>query len=255
MKKFFVFLKGLLREAKANEITVLATKLTYHLIFALFPFLVFLISLVGFFNIHPDYLMMEVSAILPTQIAEMVNLVINDVVDTRNPSILTTSLIIAVYTVANGFRSIMRGINRVYRQEDGRHNVKKWALCLLLVLILSAAIISSLITIIFGVMGLAIAAAILLFAIVLIYRLSSSVKHPFLSMLPGSVLTMVVWGISSWGFSLYITNFSNHSLIYGPITSIILTMLWLNIISITILFGAQLNAQIMGFMDKFSKKA
>ncbi|MCL2235777.1 MAG: YihY/virulence factor BrkB family protein [Defluviitaleaceae bacterium] len=266
MKKAFEFLRKLLKAAKDNEITALATKLTYHLIFALFPFLIFLISLVGFFNIEPTYLMEEISALLPYETANMVNEVINSVVDTRNPGALTIGLIIALYTVANGFRSIMRGINRVYGQEDRRHIVKRWALCVLLVVILAFAIISSLLAIIyrdliynliaanfstnafveniFGALGVAVTIAILLFAIILIYRFSSSVKHRLLSLLPGAVLTIAVWGLSAWGFNIYISNFSNHSMIYGPITSIILTMLWLNVVSITILFGAQLNAQL-----------
>ncbi|MCL2620560.1 MAG: YihY/virulence factor BrkB family protein [Defluviitaleaceae bacterium] len=269
MKKVLEFLKDLLKSAKENEITALATKLTYHLIFALFPFLIFLISLVGFFNIQPDHLMEEISAVLPYEIAGMVNGVIDSVVDTRNPSVLTISLIVALYTVANGFRAVMRGINRVYGQKDERHIVKRWALCTLLVLVLAFAIISSLLALIyrdliynliatnfatnevveavFGVLGVVVAIAILLFAIILIYHFSSSKKKRLLYLLPGAALTIVVWGVSAWGFNIYISHFSNHSMIYGPITSIILTMLWLNIISITILLGAQLNAQLSLF--------
>ena len=224
MTKKLEFLKGLIKSAKDNEITALATKLTYHLIFALFPFLIFLISLVGFFNIQADYLMTEVSSILPGEIADMVNNVINEVVDTRNPSILTTSLVLALYTVANGFRSIMRGINRVYVQKDERHFLKRWGLCLVLVLVLAAAIIFSLLGVIFGgaiqnlfptnafvdgvfsVFGVLVTFAILLFAVVLIYCLSSAKKHRFLHLLPGAVLTILVWGISAWGFNIYISN-------------------------------------------------
>lgn len=272
MKKVFEFLKVLLKSAKENEITSLATKLTYHLIFALFPFLIFLISLVGYFNIRADYLMDEISVTLPHEIAGMINGVIDSVVDTRNPGAMTVSLVVALYTVANGFNAIMSGINRVYGQKDERHFVKRWTLCTLLVLVLALAIISSLLAliyrdliynlittnfvanhaveVIFGALGVFVTITILLFAIILIYRFSSGKKKPLPHLLPGALLTVLVWGVSSWGFNIYVSRFSNHSMIYGPITSIILTMLWLNIISITILLGAQLNAQLAEFRKK-----
>ena len=248
-KKFFKFIWELKQEAVANEIMPLATTLTYRLIFALFPFLIFLISLAGYiniaghFNIEPGHLMAEVSDALPQGIAEIVNDVINEVVDTRNPAILSGSLLLSLFTVANGFRAIMRGINRVYGQKDRRHIVKQWAIAGLLVLILTAAIIVSFLTI-FGALSILLPLGILIFAVILIYRFASSQKHRLRSLLPGALLTVVVWAASTAAFNIYINNFSNLSLVYGSIASVFITMLWLNIISITILLGAQLNAKL-----------
>ncbi|MCL2576038.1 MAG: YihY/virulence factor BrkB family protein [Defluviitaleaceae bacterium] len=266
MKNFTKFIKSFAKEAKDTEILPLATQLTYRLIFSLFPFLIFLVSLVGYFNIDSTYLLAEVSALFPTEIANTINTIIHEVVDLQNPAVMSIGLILSLYTVINGFRAIMRGVNRVYNQNDDRHWFKKYAICALCVIILAFAIIASLFTIIFrditkdfvasffeqnaafdgifGVVGFVVTAALLLVAIILIYHLCSAVKHRFKSLIPGAILTIVVWAVSTFAFNIYVSNFANFSIIYGSIASIFIMMLWLNIISTTILFGALLNARL-----------
>jgi len=264
MKKLIHFIHALSDKIKENEIMPLATQLTYSLIFALFPFIIFLISLVGYFDINAETLLEETFAVFPLQIAQIINDVILDVVDTRNPSILSTSLLISLFTVANGFHTIMRGINKVYNHEDSRNIVVRWLYSFLLVIALAIAITASLLVVIygdtiyniiaqhfspnssfsaiFGFAGVLVTITIMLATIMLIYRLSLGQKQSIVSMLPGAMLTITVWAISSSAFNFYINNFSRYSLVYGSIASIFITMLWLNIISATILIGAQTNA-------------
>ncbi|MCL2377241.1 MAG: YihY/virulence factor BrkB family protein [Defluviitaleaceae bacterium] len=266
MKKFAHFIKALYDKVNENEIMPLATQLTYRLIFALFPFIIFLISLVGYFDIDAETLLDEAFAVFPLQIAQIINDVIHDVVDTRSPSIMSTSLLISLFTVANGFNAITRGINKVYNREDSRNVMVRWLYSGLLVVALAFAIVSSLLiviygdtiygiiyrnfnlnsffTAIFGFAGVLITITIMLATIMLIYRLSLGEKQSIVSMLPGAMLTITVWAISSSAFNFYVNNFSRYSLVYGSIASIFITMLWLNIISATILIGAQTNALI-----------
>ena len=266
MKKLIAFARALYSKIKENEILPLATQLTYRLIFALFPFIIFLISMVGFFDIDAETILEESFVVFPLQIAQIINDVVRDVVDTRNPNIMSTSLLISIVAVASGFNSVMRGINKVYDRQDSRNVVLRWLHSTVLVIVLTFAIISSLLVVIygdaiyaliqrhfdphrifsaiFGFAGLLITITILLAAILLIYRFSLGKKQSIVSLLPGAMLTIVVWAISSSAFNFYINNFSRYSLVYGSIASIFITMLWLNIISATILIGAQTNALI-----------
>ena len=254
MQNFFKFIWELKKDITRNEILPLATQLTYRFIFALFPFLIFLVALTGYLNINPEYMVQEVSNVFPADIAQTVNEIINEVTDIRNPVILTGSLLLSLFTIANGFRAIMRGINRVYGNKDDRHIVKKWLICGLLVIILAASILLALATIIFsnwlhtstsiGNFGIVISASIFVVAVILIYNLASAARHRLVSLLPGAILTISVWVLSTTAFNFYVKNFTNMSVIYGSIASVFITMLWLNIISITILIGAQLNAKL-----------
>ena len=264
MKKIAHFIHALYTKIIENEILPLAGQLTYRLIFSLFPFVIFLISLVGFFDIGAETLLAESFAIFPQEVAQVINDVIRDVADTRSINVMSTSLLISIFTAASGFNAIMRGINKVYDQQDSRNIVVRWLYCVILVIALAFAIISSLLVVIygdaiytliyrhfdpspiflafFGFAGLLIAITIMLATIMLIYRLSLGKKQSIVSMLPGAMLTITVWAISSSAFNFYINNFSRYSLVYGSIASIFITMLWLNIISATILIGAQTNA-------------
>lgn len=240
MKKIAI---KLFKEAKANEINHLAIQLTYRLIFALFPFLIFLISLIGFFNINAEYILEEIYLIFPDEIAGVINGVLEDVLGARNAAVLSLSLLLALYTSVVGFKAVMHGINKVYGQADTRHVLLQWTYSLISMLTLAVALISSiLLTIIFNPIGILATIPILIFSIIIIYRLCIGRKKSVLSLLPGAILTLAVWVISAFGFNIYVNNFQQFSLIYGSLTSVFLAMLWLNIISFTILFGALLNA-------------
>jgi len=266
MRKLGLFIFELYKKIRDNEIMPLATQLTYRLVFSLFPFLIFLISLVGFFDWDADVLLNTVSDLFPEQIAAQINEIIHQVVDTRNPSIMSTSLIMYLFTVSNGFRAVMRGINRAYGYNDNRKSILRWIYCTILVMVLAVAIIISMLvvvfgdsiyelvtrfvytgpwlTVIFGFAGVLVVIAIMLATIMLIYRLSCAKPQSFIELLPGAIITIAVWAISSAAFNFWINNFSSYSLIYGSIASIFITMLWLNIISTVILIGAQVNALI-----------
>ncbi|MDR2166350.1 MAG: YihY/virulence factor BrkB family protein [Clostridiales bacterium] len=243
MHKFFGFIWELQKDVRRNEVLPLATQLTYRLIFALFPFLIFLIALVGYFDIEPSRLMADVSAALPEGIAEVVNEVIDEVFDTRNPAILSGGLFLSLFTAINGFRAVMRGVNRVYEQGDKRNILKQWGIAALLMLISAAAITLSILVLNMP-FGLLLIPAILIFAIILIYRLANGQKHRLKELLPGAALTVIIWIIATAAFNWFINNFSNLSLVYGGVASVFIAMLWLNIISITILLGAQLNVNL-----------
>ncbi|MCL2415478.1 MAG: YihY/virulence factor BrkB family protein [Defluviitaleaceae bacterium] len=258
------FIKILIKKIAENEVMPLAAELTYSMIFSLFPFIIFLISLVGYFNIETAYFIEEVFDVFPLQVAEVIDSVISETVDTRNPNILSSSLMLAIFSATGGFRAIMRGINKIYQQHDSRHIIKRWAYSGLMVFALALGIISTLFMVIFGdvvhglllyivsdspwldmafgIIGFALTITMMLAIIIFIYRLSSCRKMRIITLLPGAVLTLGVWMISSQLFNFYVNNFSRHSLIYGSIASIFLTMLWLNIIAATILIGAQTNA-------------
>jgi len=61
----------------------------------------------------------------------------------------------------------------------------------------------------------------------LIYYWEPNIKHPWRSLLPGSVFAVVLWVIVSLGFKLYAENLMNYNLLYGSITGVIVLMIWL----------------------------
>lgn len=265
MYKNILFIKKLILKINENEILPLATQLTYKLIFSIFPFIIFLISLIGFFNIETQFLIDEIYIALPYEIAKVIDNVISETV-VRRPNLLSLSLVFSIYTISGSFRSAQHGISKVYEQKNKRHFFLQAAYSILLTLIMSFTILVSMIFLIygevlhnfisahlishtfidlaFGFLGYAIAICLMLFSIILIYKVSLNTKKSFKNLLPGTIFTLLIWVLASVLFSIYVSNFSRYPLIYGSIASVFITMLWLNIISITLLIGAQINAML-----------
>jgi membrane protein len=66
---------------------------------------------------------------------------------------------------------------------------------------------------------------------------------------PGAALAIGLWLVISWGFGLYVRTLSNYAVFYGSLAAVAVLLVWLWLTSLTILVGAELNAQLEGLRD------
>lgn len=66
---------------------------------------------------------------------------------------------------------------------------------------------------------------------------------------PGAALAVGLWLVISWGFGLYVRTLSNYAVFYGSLAAVAVLLVWLWLTSLTILVGAELNAQLEGLRD------
>ena len=69
---------------------------------------------------------------------------------------------------------------------------------------------------------------------------------------PGAILAMVLFIVATYGFNIYIKNFSRYNALYGSIGTLIVLMLWAWIVAIVVLAGNDLNSGIRRELDRFS---
>jgi membrane protein len=67
--------------------------------------------------------------------------------------------------------------------------------------------------------------------------------------LPGALLAVVLWIVVSWGFGLYMRSLVNYTVYYGSLAAVAVLLVWLWLMSLAILVGAELNAQLEGLRD------
>ncbi len=77
----------------------------------------------------------------------------------------------------------------------------------------------------------------------LIYHHGVPRTQPWHRVLPGAALATVMWFISTVVFGIYLRNFSNYGVIYGSVATAIALLIWLYIVSMVVLIGAEFNAQ------------
>lgn len=262
--KVFLFFCEVKNRVIKNDLITYANSLTFKLILAIFPFIIALLTLLGFLNLPTDKIVNTVVSDMPKDMAEMIGYYISDVLSEKRLSLLSSSIVIAIYSASAGFHTMVKGICNTFGINENRNFLKTRLISLGLMLIFILIVIATLYIVIFGdainsllenrgivehipdiitgtIMHLLTGFVIILF-LVLLYKFSISIKIRIKYLLPGILFTMISWYVISKIFNIYISNFSKYSVIYGSIGAIFVFGLWLFLLSSLILIGSQINA-------------
>jgi len=262
-----IFVVRLGSKAVDDDLFALSNELAYKILLSLFPFLIFLVSLLGFLNLESSPLVERLFEALPLDVGIVVGDFVAEIQARPSAGILSVSLLVSIYSASSGFRAVVRGVNRAHDYKDERGWIKKSALSAGLMLIFSFAIIVMLALWIFSdalltmlqpffafnmgpavqLTSAAVSFVVLVGATAWIYRLACARyriaqkqgKHT--KILPGACAAVILWAISSEIFSLFVNHFSNISLIYGSIAGIFIMIIWINLISFFLLLGNTVN--------------
>ncbi len=248
-----------------HEMTTYAAALSYQVFFSLFPFLIFLISLLGFLGIPEffSWLQQQVTNIVPAQAAQQVNTVISQLQQPQG-GLLSFGIVLALWSASAAVRAVMNAINTAYEVKEGRPTWKLYSLSLLytlglaLLLILSAALmilgpqavtwlgvrlgLGGVVVTLWNILRLPLLILLLTLSVALIYYFTPDVQQRFRLITPGTVVAVVVWLLASLGFSLYVQNFANYNATYGSLGAIIILLFYFYLSAAILLFGAELNA-------------
>jgi membrane protein len=83
-----------------------------------------------------------------------------------------------------------------------------------------------------------------LFAFAVVLYLGPDVEHPRWQLVsPGSVVAVVTWLVVSWAFSFYTARFGTYDKTWGTLGAVVVTLIWLWLAGISLLFGGELNAE------------
>ncbi len=266
MNRLKNFLVLLIKSVIDNELIPLSNELTYKLLISFFPFLIFLMSLLGFANIHDDLLLVSLSNSLPPEIMKIIHVFFEEVIFNKSVRVLSSSLIVTIYTASSGFYSIIRGLNKAYDLDEHRNFFTVKLISVALVIVFAVMLVFLLLLFIFGdtivkflqhskwfvyipeslfsFTGYLILLFFFVALIVMIYKLAPCIRLSLISCLPGAIFAVVFWMIASRIFNLYINNFSRFSKVYGSIGGVFILIFWINLIALILLIGGQINATL-----------
>jgi membrane protein len=250
-----------------DEMSTYASALAYQMLFSLFPFILFLIALIGFLHL-PDFfswLRLQSELVLPPQALEQVNPVIDQLQQSKG-GLLSVGIVIALYTASAGVRLMMSAMNAAYDVVEGRPVWKRFPLSIVYtvgiagMLLVAAALmvlgpqvmgwiaaqvgLEDFIVTVWTIARWPVIVILMMVAVALIYYVMPDVKQEFRFITPGSVLAVVVWIIASLGFAFYVKTFANYNAMYGSIGAIIVLLLYFYISAAVLLLGAEMNAVI-----------
>jgi len=287
LKNFFGDLRSLLR-VQTLKITVqefmrddalgLAAQLAYYLILALFPFILVLFSLMGTFGSEQlaSDLLAYFQRVMPAQVYDLIQTYMKPILSGKQeaPGLLSFGVLFTIWSASGAFSAMINALNRAYDVQETRPFWKVKGIAILMTLGLSALVLVGVLLLVAGepigrtvadIFGLGSAfvfvweivrwpAAFLfmVLTVALLFYFAPDAGQPFRWITPGGFIGVLLWVLASAGFSLYVNNFGSYDKTYGSIGVVIVLLLYLYIASLTILFGATLNATMVRMKEEIS---
>lgn len=179
---------------------------------------------------------------------------------------LLTLIVITLWTGSGVMISWMEGFRNAYQMPKIWGLVKERMIAFLLVILAGVPLVFASFLLVFGnqieqwivyrvghelgpyILGLwtalrwIIATLTSIAVIGLIYHHGVPRTQPWHRVLPGSTLATVLWFVSTVIFGVYLRRFANYDVIYGSVATAIALMIWLYLVSMVILIGAEFNA-------------
>ena len=255
-------------EIGTDEVIDRAAALAYYFLFALFPTLLFLTSLLGLLPLPGlmDRLLEYVNQAVPPDAASILGRTLQEVQAGARGGLLSIGAVAALWAASSGMASVMTALNVAYDIDDARPWWRRRLLSIVLTVGFALFILGALVLLVFGgrigeavagglglgpvftlawnVLNLPLVVAFVLVGIALVYYLAPAAKQHWRWVTPGSAVALVLWLAMSMGLRFYVARFADYSATYGSIGGVILLMLWLYLTGVALLIGAEINAEI-----------
>jgi membrane protein len=271
IRRFFMIGLDAFYTFLADDGWAIASHIALSTLMALFPFLIVLTSLAGFFGSKElaDQAAELLLQVWPTQVASALSGEIHDVLTTTRGDALTVGAVLAVYFASNGIESLRVALNRAYAVTEPR----RWywlrlesigytliaaatALILAFLIVLGPLILAAarryiplmvesnerMLTL--ARYGIAIPAMIV--ALFILHAWLPAGRRSFAQIFPGIIFTMVASLVSGMVFGQYLARFANNYVtMYAGLASVIIALVFLYFIAAIFVYGGELNAAII----------
>jgi len=267
--------------SQEDEILARAAQLSYYFLLAIFPLLIFLITLFGYFNSAGSRLEQRLIAylgdVMPRSSLHLVIDTVDQVTRARGTGKLSLGLILALWVSSSGINSLAQALNAAYNVRETRPWWKVRLISIALTIGLAVLIISALLIVLYGgrlghpvaalfhagpafavlwrILQWPIALAFVVIAFVMIYRFvpnvsakrhgkglpDSDYRRRWFS--PGVIIAVVLWLLVSLLLRLYLHFFNSYNATYGSLGAVIILMLWFYLTGTAILLGGEINCE------------
>ena len=252
-----------------------ASNTAYFIVLSVFPALLLVLSGLRFTGLELESLLELLGAFLPNALVDTVEGIITSVYSNASGTVAGVSALTAFWSSSKGIYGLLVGLNAIYGVAEDRGYFFTRAISVFYTLLFDVVILLTLVLHVFGntlismlksiqIPGVAFLLELLdlrFFLLVFLQSLLFTLMYMFLpnrrnrllESLPGGLLASIGWLVFSNLYSIYVTNFSSYSNIYGSVYGIAISMLWLYCCMSILFFGGALNRLLMR-KDRESEK-
>jgi len=274
--------KRFLHNLQDDEIMDRANGVAFNFILAIFPAIIFLFTLIPYVTryfpeINRESILgflagLAEGGLMPASMYEVASTTILDIVSNQRGGLLTFGFLFALVLSTNGMLALMRAFNACYKTIENRSAFKTRLIATTLTVNMTIVLFVTVLLLIggqlileylmtnfqhitsfnlsdFQVSLLFVIRFVIIFvtfflAISTIYYFGPAIHYNWRFFSIGSLVATLLCLAVSYGFSYYITNFGTYNKVYGSIGVLIALMIWVQLITVVLLVGYEINASI-----------
>jgi membrane protein len=257
-----------IRDTLEDDCFGLAAQLAFYFFLAVFPALLFLVSLLGYVPLDTRLgaALAQLETLVPAEIVAFLREQIDEALSGRHGGLLTIGIIGAIWSSSSAVTAIITALNRAYDIEEWRPWWKRRLVAIGLTISIALFVVLAFVFVVGGgglaawvadsfglgavqarlwtIVQWALAIVLVVLAINLVYYFAPNADTPFVWVTPGALLATALWMVASFGFKLYVQHFTSYTAVHGTLGVVIVLMLWFYLSGLALLVGAELNAEI-----------
>ncbi|WP_053217208.1 YihY/virulence factor BrkB family protein [Virgibacillus senegalensis] len=264
MRKLIQFVTQLIKRIMDDDVAGMAAQLAFFFLLSFFPFLLFLITLIGYLPLTQLDIMRFVSLYAPEETFNLINENLSGIAESRNGSLLSVAILATLWTASNGINGIIRSLNAAYNVEENRSFIVSRLIAVVLTIAMVTVIAIAFLLPIFGkaigvylfsFFGLSagflqmwnalrwVISFIVFFIVLLaLYKMAPNRKVFFKDAAVGAAIATLGWQLVSLAFSYYVDTIGSYSAVYGSLGTVIVMMIWFYLSGMIIIAGGEINA-------------
>ncbi|HLT75674.1 MAG TPA: YihY/virulence factor BrkB family protein [Ohtaekwangia sp.] len=272
----YKILKLFIQNLTDDEILDRANGVAYNFLLAIFPAIIFLFTLIPYVSaffpeVNKDSIMEFLGSQMPPNMYETVSSTVLDIVSNQRGGLLSLGFLFSVYLSTNGTMALMRAFNACYRTIENRSGIKTRLIATALTFNLAVVLFLAIILLVVGqlileyamthindiglnlnsytvsllfVLRFVVIFIVFFLAISTLYYFGPAIHYNWRFFSIGSFLATLLILAVSYGFSYYVTNYGTYNKVYGSIGVLIAIMVWVQLVTIVLLIGYEVNASI-----------
>ena len=266
------FASHLLRRYFGHDVARQAAALAYYLLFTIFPFLIFLSSLLGLLDLNISSITRYLDSLLPASVLDILEAYLRYVGQTSSTAMLWFGLVFSIYFPMRAADCLMHAVRRAYHLPAPKNQIFYMFKVLLytVFLLVTIAMTLALVTVgrqvlefagrfvvvprafidLWSDMRFLVLGGVMFAAVGLLYAAAQDSRQPARNVVPGAIIALIGWMVVSAAFSFYVENFANYSVIYGTLGTVIVLMMWLNLSAVMLIMGAEVNGALLAMRNE-----
>ncbi|HKL41720.1 MAG TPA: YihY/virulence factor BrkB family protein [Clostridia bacterium] len=264
LKRMAGFLKQLASRYSKHSVSAYSAQMAFFLMLSIFPFFIFLFTVLGKLSINSDILMMVLENFFPKEVHQLTIDFIEKNIVVEGNSLVSISILGIIWSASKGVRALMVSLNKAYEIKETRSFIIVKVLdmvytVLIVIVILLLLTLPNIGVGVFRFVGRYIEInweifetynlvkrilipSTLTLLMGLIYMYVPNIKLKIKDVIWGTVFSIVGWSILSYFFTIFVNEFANYRVVYGSLATVIILMFWLYFSSILLIVGGEINS-------------